>query len=200
MYELDVKSVTHALKMVGYVYDDSETLPEGIRAHYFHNDMFTLQIYSDIAEKAVNSIEVRKFSIEGDKNSKQEGICITDKLDNGVFLIDDVPIKRVLEILYTTPNDEIIEKLHKLSIDKMSEPLNHMEMPKVNPESTVGFRKQMYQEMDSSHLPFHKKLSTFDGACIYMRNALDTYPGCRVSIEEIDEPIFKYLITATERD
>lgn len=209
MYGLDVKSVTHDLEMVGYVYDDSETLPEGIRAHYFYNDMFTLQIYSDIAEKAINSIEVCKFSIKGDKHSKQEAICITDKLDNGIFLIDDVPIEGVLEILYTTPNDEIIEKLRKLSIDKklrklsidkMLEPLNHMKLPKVNPESTVGFRKQMYQEMDSSRLPFHKKLSTFEGACIYMRLALETYPGCRVSVEEIDEPIFKYLVTATERN
>lgn len=75
-----------------------------------------------------------------------------------------------------------------------------MEMPKANPEETAGFRKQMYKEMDSSHLPFHKKLSTFEGACIYMRNALATYPGCRVSVEEIDEPISKYLVTATERD
>ena len=75
-----------------------------------------------------------------------------------------------------------------------------MEMPKINPELTVGFRKQMYQEMDSSRLPFHKKLSTFEGACIYMRNALATYPGCRVSVEEIDEPIFKYLVTATAID
>lgn len=124
MYGLDVKSVTHNLEMVGYVYDDSETLSEVIRAHYFYNDMFTIQIYSDIEEKAVYSIEIRKFSVECDRDSKQVGICITDKLDNGVFLIDDVPIEGVLEILYTTPNDEIIDELRKLSIDKTLEPLN----------------------------------------------------------------------------
>lgn len=124
MYGLDVKSVTHNLEMVGYVYDDTETLPEDIRAHYFYNDMFTLQIYSDIAEKAVNSIEVRKFSVEGDRDSKQEEICITDKLDNGIFLIEDVPIEGVLEILYTTPNDEVVKELRKLSIEKTLEPLN----------------------------------------------------------------------------
>ena len=126
MYGLDVKSVTHNLEMVGYVYDDSETIYDGTgtRAHYFYNDMFTLQIYSDKEEQAVNSIEIRKFSVEGDRNSKQVGICITDKFDNGIFLIDDVPIEGVLEILYTTPNDEIIEALRKLSVDKTLEPLN----------------------------------------------------------------------------
>ena len=75
-----------------------------------------------------------------------------------------------------------------------------MATPQANPEETVGFRKQMYKEMDSAHLPFTKKLSTLAGAMVYLKNALDTYPGCRVSIEEIDEPMFKYLITATERD
>lgn len=75
-----------------------------------------------------------------------------------------------------------------------------MEMPKANPEETAGFHKQMYKEMDSAHLPFTKKLSTLAGAMTYLKNALDTFPGCRVSIEEIDEPIFKYLITATERN
>lgn len=124
MYGLDVKSVTHNLEMVGYVYDDSETLSGVIRAHYFYNDMFTLQIYSDIEEKAVNSIEIRKFSVKGDRDSKQEGICITDKFDTGIFLIDDVPIEGVLEILYTTPNDEVVDELRKLSVDKTLEPLN----------------------------------------------------------------------------
>ena len=121
---LDVKSVTHNLEMVGYVYNDSEPIYDGTRGHYFYNDMFTLQIYSDKEEKAVNSVEIRKFSIEGDKDSKQEGICTTNKLDNGVFLIEDVPIEGVLEILYTTPNDEVIEELRKLSVEKTLEPLN----------------------------------------------------------------------------
>lgn len=124
MYGLDVKSVTHNLEMVGYVYDDSEPIYDDTRAHYFYNDMFTLQIYSDRAEKAVNSVEIRKFSIVGNRNSEQEGICTTDKLDNGVFLIEDVPIEGVLEILYTTPNDEIVKELRKLSVEKTLEPLN----------------------------------------------------------------------------
>ena len=124
MYGLDVKSVTHNLEMVGYVYDDSEPIYDDTRAHYFYNDMFTLQIYSDRAEKAVNSVEIRKFSIIGNRNSDQEGICTTDKLDNGVFLIEDVPIEGVLEILYTTPNDEVVQELRKLSVEKTLEPLN----------------------------------------------------------------------------
>lgn len=124
MYGLDVKSVVHNLEMVGYVYDDSEPIYDDTRAHYFYNDMFTLQIYSDRAEKAVNSVEIRKFSIVGNRNSDQEGICTTDKLDNGVFLIEDVPIEGVLEILYTTPNDEVVQELRKLSVEKTLEPLN----------------------------------------------------------------------------
>ena len=124
MYGLDVKSVTHNLEMVGYVYDDSEPIWDGTRGHYFYNDMFTLQIYSDKEEKAVNLVEIRKFSIVGNRNSDQEGICTTNKLDNGVFLIDDVPIEGVLKILYTTPNDEVIEELRKLSVEKTLEPLN----------------------------------------------------------------------------
>lgn len=124
MYGLDVKSVTHNLEMVGYVYEDSEPIYDGTRGHYFYNDMFTLQIYSDMEEKAVNSIEIRKFSVEGNRDSKQVEICITDKLDNDVFLIDDVPIEGVLEILYTTPNDEVIKELRKLSVEKTLEPLN----------------------------------------------------------------------------
>ena len=124
MYGLDVKSATHNLEMVGYVYEDSEPIYDGTRGHYFYNDMFTLQIYSDMEEKAVNSIEIRKFSVEGNRDSKQVEICITDKLDNDVFLIDDVPIEGVLEILYTTPSDEVIEELRKLSVEKTLEPLN----------------------------------------------------------------------------
>lgn len=124
MYGLDVKSVTHNLEMVGYVYEDSEPIYDGTRGHYFYNDMFTLQIYSDMEEKAVNSIEIRKFSVEGNRDSKQVEICITDKLDNGIFLIDDIPIEGVLEILYTTPSDEVIEELRKLSVEKTLEPLN----------------------------------------------------------------------------
>ena len=124
MYGLDVKSVVHNLEMVGYVYDDSEPIYDDTRAHYFYNDMFTLQIYSDRAEKAVNSVEIRKFSIIGNRKSDQEGICTTDKLDNGVFLIEDVPIEGVLEILYTTPNDEVVQELRKLSVEKTLEPLN----------------------------------------------------------------------------
>ena len=124
MYGLDVKSVTHNLEMVGYVYEDSEPIYDGTRGHYFYNDMFTFQIYSDMEEKAVNSIEIRKFSVEGNRDSKQVEICITDKLDNDVFLIDDVPIEGVLEILYTTPSDEVIEELRKLSVEKTLEPLN----------------------------------------------------------------------------
>ena len=120
---LDIEAIIHNLEMIGYVYDDSEPIYDGTQGHYFYNDMFTLQIYSD-KEGAVNSIEIRKFSVEGDRDSKQEEICITDKLDNGIFLIDDVPIEGVLKILYTTPNDEVIEELRKLSVEKTLEPLN----------------------------------------------------------------------------
>ena len=120
---LDIEAIIHNLEMIGYVYDDSEPIYDGTQGHYFYNDMFTLQIYSD-KEGAVNSIEIRKFSVEGDRDSKQEEICITDKLDNGIFLIDDVPIEGVLEILYTTPNDEVVKELRKLSVEKTLEPLN----------------------------------------------------------------------------
>ena len=120
---LDIKSVIHNLEIVGYVYDDSEPIYDGTQGHYFYNDMFTLQIYSD-KEGAVNLVEIRKFSIVGNRNSDQEGICTTNKLDNGVFLIEDVLIEGVLEILYTTPNDEVIDELRKLSIEKTLEPLN----------------------------------------------------------------------------
>lgn len=120
---LDIEAIIHNLEMIGYVYDDSEPIYDGTQGHYFYNDMFTLQIYSD-KEGAVNSIEIRKFSVEGDRDSKQEEICITDKLDNGIFLIDDVPIEGVLKILYTTPNDEVVKELRKLSVEKTLEPLN----------------------------------------------------------------------------
>ena len=120
---LDIKSVIHNLEMVGYVYYDAKIIYNGLRTHHFYNDVFALHIYSG-KEGAVNSISVRKFSIEGDKDSKQEGICTTNKLGNDNFLIDDVPIEGVLEILYTTPNDEVIEELRKLSIEKTLEPLN----------------------------------------------------------------------------
>lgn len=120
---LDIRSVTHNLEMVGYVYYDSKTIYEGMNARYFNNDMFSLKIYSD-KDEIVNSIVIHKLSIESDKFIEQEGICTTNKIGNGIFLIDDVPVEDVLEILYTTPNDEVIEELRKLSIEKTLEPLN----------------------------------------------------------------------------
>ena len=120
---LDIKAVIHNLEMVGYAYYDAKLIYNGLRAHHFYNDVFAIHIYSD-KEGVVNSISVRKFSIEGDKDSKQEEICITNKLSKDIFPIGDVPIEGVLEILYTTPNDEIIEELRKLSVEKILEPLN----------------------------------------------------------------------------
>lgn len=119
---LDIKSVIHNLEMVGYVYYDSKTIYKGMNARYFNNDMFSLKIYSK--DEIVSSIVIHKLSIESDKFTEQEGICTTNKIGNGIFLIDDVPVEGVLEILYTTPNDEIIEELRKLSVEKTLEPLN----------------------------------------------------------------------------
>lgn len=89
---LDIKSVIHNLEMVGYVYYESKTIYNGMNAHYFNNDMFSLKIFSDKKE-VVNSIVVHKFSIEDEKYYEQERICTTNMLGNGIFLIDDVPVE-----------------------------------------------------------------------------------------------------------
>lgn len=48
-----------------------------------------------------------------------------------------------------------------------------------------------------ARLPFHKKMISLDGALTYARFALETYCNAKATIEPIDEPILKYLITVS---
>lgn len=48
-----------------------------------------------------------------------------------------------------------------------------------------------------ARLPFHKKMNSLDGALTYARLALETYCNAKATIEPIDEPIWKFLITVS---
>ena len=61
---------------------------------------------------------------------------------------------------------------------------------------TVGAMKEMIAHVEEQKkYPFHKKMSTLDGAFRYARLAMDTYCTAKVTIEPIDEGFWKYLIT-----
>lgn len=61
---------------------------------------------------------------------------------------------------------------------------------------TVGAMKEMIAHVEEQkNYPFHKKMSTLDGAFRYARLAMDTYCTAKVTIEPIDEGFWKYLIT-----
>jgi hypothetical protein len=63
---------------------------------------------------------------------------------------------------------------------------------------TVGAFKEMADHIEKqSRFPFHKRMSTLDGALRYARLALETYCNAKTTIEPIDEPIWKYLITVS---
>ena len=63
---------------------------------------------------------------------------------------------------------------------------------------TVGAMKEMYEHVEKqARFPFHKKWSTIDAALRYARIALETYCNAKTTIEPIDEPIWKYLVTVS---
>lgn len=58
--------------------------------------------------------------------------------------------------------------------------------------------KEMCEHIEKQdRFPFHKKMSSLDGALRYARLALETYCNAKTTIEPIDEPIWKYLITVS---
>lgn len=73
-----------------------------------------------------------------------------------------------------------------------------MEYPQANKELTVGAMKEMCEHIEKqARFPFHKKMSSMDGALRYARLALETYSNAKATIEPIDEPIWKFLITVS---
>ena len=58
--------------------------------------------------------------------------------------------------------------------------------------------KEMCEHIEKqARFPFHKKMSSLDGALRYARIALETYCNANTTIEPIDEPIWKYLVTVS---
>ena len=73
-----------------------------------------------------------------------------------------------------------------------------MKYPQANQELTVGTMKEMYEHVEKqARFPFQKKMSSIDGALRYARIALETYINAKTTIEPIDEPIWKFLITVS---
>ena len=73
-----------------------------------------------------------------------------------------------------------------------------MEYPQANQELTAGAMKEMYEHVEKqARFPFQKKMSSIDGALRYARIALETYSNAKTTIEPIDEPIWKFLITVS---
>lgn len=59
--------------------------------------------------------------------------------------------------------------------------------------------KEMYEHVEKqARFPFHKKMSSLDGALRYTRIALETYCNAKATIETIDEGVWKFLITVDE--
>lgn len=59
--------------------------------------------------------------------------------------------------------------------------------------------KEMSEDIEKQNrFPFHKKMSTIDGALRYTRIALETYCNSKATIEPIDEGVWKFLITVDE--
>lgn len=64
---------------------------------------------------------------------------------------------------------------------------------------TVGAFKEMSDHIDKqSRFPFHKRMSTLDGAFRYAKFAMKTYSNAKATVEPIDEGIWKYRITVDE--
>lgn len=74
-----------------------------------------------------------------------------------------------------------------------------MKLPQANQEMTVGAFKEMSDHIDKqSRFPFHKRMSTLDGAFRYAKFAMKTYSNAKATVEPIDEGIWKYRITVDE--
>jgi hypothetical protein len=74
-----------------------------------------------------------------------------------------------------------------------------MSYPQANQEMTVGAFKEMTDHIEKqSRFPFHKRMSTLDGAFRYAKFAMKTYSNAKVTVEPIDEGIWKYRITVDE--
>lgn len=70
--------------------------------------------------------------------------------------------------------------------------------PQVNQELTVGAMTEMFDHINKQvQFPFHKKMSTLDGALRYTRLALETYCNAKATVEPIDEGFWKFLITVS---
>ena len=64
---------------------------------------------------------------------------------------------------------------------------------------TVGAFKEMTDHIEKqSRFPFHKRMSTLDGAFRYAKFAMKTYSNAKATVEPIDEGIWKYRITVDE--
>lgn len=73
-----------------------------------------------------------------------------------------------------------------------------MEYPQANQELTVGAMKEMCEHIEKqARFPFHKKMSSMEGALRYTRLALETYCNAKATIEPIDEGFWKFLITVS---
>ena len=71
-----------------------------------------------------------------------------------------------------------------------------MEYPQANQELTVGAWQEMTDHIENqTQFPFHKKMSSIEGALRYARLALETYCNAKATIEPINEGFWKYLIT-----
>ena len=58
--------------------------------------------------------------------------------------------------------------------------------------------KEMCEHIEKqARFPFHKKMSSMEGALRYTRLALETYCNAKVTIEPIDEGFWKFLITVS---
>ena len=58
--------------------------------------------------------------------------------------------------------------------------------------------KEMCEHIEKqARFPFHKKMSSMEGALRYARIALETYCNATTTIEPIDEPIWKYIVTVS---
>jgi hypothetical protein len=74
-----------------------------------------------------------------------------------------------------------------------------MNYPQANQEMTVGAMKEMTDHIEKqSRFPFHKRMSTLDGAFRYAKFALATYSNAKATVEPIDEGIWKYRVTVDE--
>lgn len=73
-----------------------------------------------------------------------------------------------------------------------------MEFPQANQELTVGAMKEMCEHIEKqAKFPFHKKMSSMEGALRYTGLALETYRNAKATIEPINEGFWKYLITVS---